>query len=124
MRRYKILVLDDDETIGISLKMFLEDSGWQAETAESAESALELLSRERFDGVIVDLRLPGMDGLSFIQYAAERYPDLIHVIYTGSTDIEIPDDIRRNRRVADQIYIKPVDDVRILLDAIDSLIVR
>lgn len=64
-----VLVVDDDEGVRAVMATALEDDGWQVETAENGRKALESLTRARPDAIILDLRMPVMDGLTF----AEQY---------------------------------------------------
>ena len=59
----RVLVVDDDEDIRVSLRRALALEGFDAVLAPDAESALELLKREEFDVVVLDRGLPGIDGL-------------------------------------------------------------
>lgn len=61
-----ILVVDDETPVRISLAAYLEDEGFEVRVADSAERALESVSADPPDVAVVDLRLPGMDGASFI----------------------------------------------------------
>jgi DNA-binding response OmpR family regulator len=58
-----ILVVDDDEAIRILLKEELTEEGYQVITADNARDALKLVEQEPLDLVILDIRMPGMDGL-------------------------------------------------------------
>jgi DNA-binding response OmpR family regulator len=60
-------LIDDDELMRRSLALNLEEAGYRASTASSAETALELLRRERPDLILLDIGLPGMDGLDALQ---------------------------------------------------------
>jgi CheY-like chemotaxis protein len=64
-----VLVVDDDEGVREVMATALEDDGWEVETAENGKSALEALLDARPGAIILDLRMPVMDGLTF----AERY---------------------------------------------------
>jgi CheY-like chemotaxis protein len=64
-----VLVVDDDEGVRAVMATVLEDEGWTVETAENGQSALETLRWARPEAIILDLRMPVMDGLAF----AERY---------------------------------------------------
>jgi two-component system, chemotaxis family, chemotaxis protein CheY len=64
-----VLVVDDDEGVRAVMATALEDDGWTVETAENGRTALETLNVVRPEAIILDLRMPVMDGLSF----AERY---------------------------------------------------
>lgn len=64
-----VLVVDDDEGVRAVMATALEDDGWDVETAENGRSALKTLREAQPDAIILDLRMPVMDGLTF----AERY---------------------------------------------------
>src|SRR3712207_5633718 len=64
-----VLVVDDDEGVRAVMATALEDDGWTVETAENGRTALETLHWARPEAIILDLRMPVMDGLTF----AERY---------------------------------------------------
>jgi diguanylate cyclase (GGDEF)-like protein/PAS domain S-box-containing protein len=57
-----ILVVDDDEVVRLLLHQFLKGAGYQVTEAEDGHQALDILSRERFDLVIMDISMPGLDG--------------------------------------------------------------
>jgi DNA-binding response OmpR family regulator len=62
-----ILLVDDDELMRRSLALNLEEAGFRASTASSAEAALELVRRDRPDLILLDIGLPGMDGLDALR---------------------------------------------------------
>lgn len=62
-----VLVVDDDEGVRAVMATALEDDGWTVETAENGKTALETLSGSHPDAIILDLRMPVMDGLTFAQ---------------------------------------------------------
>jgi CheY-like chemotaxis protein len=62
-----VLVVDDDEGVRAVMATALEDDGWTVETAENGKSALETLNEWQPDAIILDLRMPVMDGLTFAQ---------------------------------------------------------
>ena len=61
-----ILIVDDQETILFFLRDRLEQLGFAIFTASSAAEALELLQKDSFQGILLDLEMPGMDGLSML----------------------------------------------------------
>jgi CheY-like chemotaxis protein len=67
--RGMVLVVEDDEGVRAVMATALEDEGWIVETAENGRTALDTLVWARPEAIILDLRMPIMDGLSF----AERY---------------------------------------------------
>ena len=85
---HNILIVDDEAGIRQSLKGVLEDEGYKVATAESGESCLETLRRRSFDVVLLDIWLPGMDGLETLEKIreAEDGPEII--IISGHGTIE------------------------------------
>jgi DNA-binding NtrC family response regulator len=78
----RILIVDDEESILIAFKKLLQSKVLAVDTAETMGDAEELLKGNRYDAVIVDLRLTGVtgeEGLEIIKYVKEFYP-LTHVI--------------------------------------------
>ena len=62
-----VLVVDDDEGVRAVMATALEDDGWTVQTAENGCTALETLIWARPEAIILDLRMPVMDGLTFAQ---------------------------------------------------------
>ena len=65
MAAKKILVIEDDASIGELIEFNLQKNGFESSRTESAEKALKLLEREQFDLILLDLMLAGMDGMDF-----------------------------------------------------------
>jgi two-component system response regulator AtoC len=68
----KILLVDDEPSMRHMLRLVLEKGGYWIAEAADGESALTLMEKEHFDLVLCDIRMPGMDGLSFIREAVRR----------------------------------------------------
>ena len=117
----KILVMDDDEAVRFSLFSFLEDCGYEVLTSDTAEDAMEKLKTEKIDVVIVDLRLPGMDGDIFIETTHAQYENLGYIIYTGSTEFTVSEKIVNLPQVYDEIFFKPITDISLLEEAINNI---
>ena len=81
----RVLVLDDNTMLTQMLGSMLDIYGYQAATANAGEEALELLAYDRFDVVLADLRMPGMDGQEFYRRAVAEHPELARriVFLTG-----------------------------------------
>jgi len=78
-----ILVVDDDLSVREVVRMALEDAGYSAHAVETGESALESLAKEKFDLVVLDLRLPGMDGIEVLRNIKAIMESLPVVMITG-----------------------------------------
>ena len=78
-----VLIVEDERTLARAVKLFLTESGYEAEVAGDAEKALELLERLRPDVVFTDVRLPGMSGIELLQKIHEFDPAIPVIIMTA-----------------------------------------
>ena len=67
-----ILIVDDETNIRDLMVRYLKTDGIEGEGAENAYSAQRLLSQKPFDGCLIDLRMPGMDGLELIRWIRQE----------------------------------------------------
>jgi DNA-binding response OmpR family regulator len=81
----RILTVEDDERIRTSVKMALEDEGWDVVEAESGEQAVEAFTAQPTDVVLIDLMLPGIDGFELCR-TIRRTSDVPIVMVTARTD--------------------------------------
>ena len=102
-----ILVVDDEESICWSFREFLGDEGHRVETAASAEDALRLAGEVRPDAVVLDVRLPGVDGLTALPRLRERSGGSPVVVMTAFGDLETA--VRAVEAGAFGYLIKPFD---------------
>jgi two-component system nitrogen regulation response regulator NtrX len=88
---HNILIVDDESGIRDSLKGVLEDDGYQTGEAESGESCLDLLDKHAFDVVLLDVWLPGMDGLDTLQKIREldNPPEVIMISGHGTIETAV-----------------------------------
>lgn len=121
MSERRILIVDDESSIRESLAEFLRDFGMIVETAVNAEEALEQLAEQPFDLMIADLRLPGMTGDVMILKAHQLQPNLRFLIHTGSIDYRLSGELLALGLNLDQVILKPLADLSILVDKIESL---
>ncbi len=85
---HSVLVVDDEANIRKTLEGVMSDEGYRVVTAESGEKALEVLSRSVVDVVLLDVWLPGMDGLEALRRAREMYPLLPVIMISGHGTID------------------------------------
>jgi DNA-binding response OmpR family regulator len=79
----RVLVVEDEEDLGSVFRDFLSELGHQAVVVRSAEAALGTLATERPDAIILDIHLPGMSGLDFLQLRPVREAGLPIVAVSG-----------------------------------------
>jgi DNA-binding response OmpR family regulator len=87
----RVLIVDDERNIRLTLKGALEAIGLEADAVFQGEEALEKLTERTYAAMILDLRLPGMDGLAVLRRVAESYTELKVIIITayGTVDAVI-----------------------------------
>jgi response regulator RpfG family c-di-GMP phosphodiesterase len=85
-RSLRVLIVDDEEPIRNALGRFLTQRGYGVRTAGTGEQALELLLEEEADGVLLDVRLPGISGIDLVPQVLEVAPDAAIVMLTAVTD--------------------------------------
>ena len=117
----KILIVDDERAIRNSLKEILEDEQYEVEVAPDAPTALQMAEGDRFQVVLCDIKMPGMDGVELLSVLHEKVPDTAVVMMTGHGDIDTAVDCIR--KGAYDFLTKPLDLNRILItikNAIDK----
>ncbi|MBS1262505.1 MAG: Transcriptional regulatory protein tctD [Calditrichaeota bacterium] len=102
----RVLLIDDEEELVTTLVERLEIRGIEAEAVTDGHAALELMSREPFDVVAADLKMPGLGGLEVIEILRERYPDVKILLITGHGR---PDEEVKDYKVAGvhEVLVKP-----------------
>ena len=86
----KILIVDDDEGIRVSLKIVLERDGYEVLVAERGAEGIEVVRQfpEDIEMVISDFKMPGMDGLETLTEISRINPDIIRIILTGYATLD------------------------------------
>lgn len=100
-----ILVVDDEHVIREILADFLTMEGFRVRTAEDGRSALDELSRSRYDLVLSDLKMPNMGGIELLQAIGEHSPNVVTIIMTGFGTVETAIDAMK--RGAYDYVLKP-----------------
>ena len=116
-----VLIVDDENPIRLSLEAYFEDEGYSVVSAESGELALDILQEQSFDVGIIDMRLPGMNGVEFILKAAEINDKMRFLIYTGSTEFNLPQNLMDLGVTKQDLFRKPLRDMKVLVDAVIRL---
>ena len=88
MAHASILIVDDEPGVRTSLAGVLGDEGYQVESVETGEACLERTARRSFDVIVLDIWLPGMDGLATLARLRERQVDAQVVVISGHGNIE------------------------------------
>lgn len=91
MVKDKILIVDDEPDIALILKLQLEDAGYRTATARDGVEGLEAITRDSYSLVLLDIKMPRIDGLQMLERVQRSHPQLAVVMMTahGSEDIAV-----------------------------------
>ncbi len=115
----RILVIDDEPDIRRTLKMTLEYEGYEVLTAGSGTEGLECVRTERPDAVLLDIKMPGLDGLEVLEKLRAQGSDAEVLIISGHGDIS--DAVRATKLGAFDFLEKPLEQERLSLSLRNAL---
>lgn len=124
MQMYKILIVEDEELERTSIKIFLEENLPEAEIVGEARSgfeALEMIENREINLMLVDINIPGVDGLEVIRHARKKLPDAVIIITTAYDDFNVAH--RAIKLKVDDFLLKPIRK-EVLLDSVKSFASR
>jgi DNA-binding NtrC family response regulator len=115
MPKRPILIVDDEPIVRESLRDWLRDAGYQVATAESGEEALDLVQKQDFSIIVLDVRLPGKTGISVLREIKAFKPQIKSIVITAYPSAELADEARALGAV--DYLIKPIapDDLERLV---------
>ena len=86
LKELKTLLIDDNVIVRDTLQTIFAQKGCSLKAYETAEEGLQALEKERFDVIISDLKLPGIDGVEFFKRALCSHPDTVRILISGYGD--------------------------------------
>src|SRR5215207_2417496 len=119
--RASVLVVDDEASIRDSLRMILEFEGYRVDEAGSGPQALTRVAERPPDALLLDIKMPEMDGLDLLKALRERGYDMPVLMISGHADVQTA--VEATRRGAYDFFEKPLQRERVLVslrNAIDS----
>jgi hypothetical protein len=108
----RILVVDDDEHVRIALAELLREEEFEVSTAESGEEALKRILQKEFDLALVDVQMPGMNGLELLKKLKESQPAIDVIMITAYATLDVA--IQALRLGAYDFICKPSENEEIL----------
>jgi YesN/AraC family two-component response regulator len=89
--RTSVLFVDDEKLVlrGVRRTMLLLDSEIECRFAESGQDAIDLLSQEKADIIISDMKMPGMDGGALLKKVKDNWPNTFRVIMSGQSERDL-----------------------------------
>lgn len=101
----KVLVVEDDRTVGEYVRRGLEEQQYQAELVDNGAEALDLISGGKYDLVVLDLRLPGMNGVEVVRTLRDRGIAVPILVLTAQDSVDTK--VQALRAGADDYVTKP-----------------
>jgi DNA-binding NtrC family response regulator len=86
LKKMKTLLIDDNVIVRDTLQAIFSQMGCSLKAYETAEEGLQALEKERYDIIISDLKLPGIDGVEFFKRAICSHPDTVRILISGYGD--------------------------------------
>jgi HD-like signal output (HDOD) protein/CheY-like chemotaxis protein len=104
----RILFVDDESMVLDGLRRMLRGmrNEWEMEFVPSGDDALRSLAGGQFDVIVTDMRMPGMDGCQLLNRVKELYPDVVRIVLSGQSDMEM---VLKSVGPAHQFLSKPCD---------------
>jgi signal transduction histidine kinase len=112
-----VLLVDDEPGIVRLCQRLLEKGGYRVIGVMDPQASMDLIDSEQIDLLLVDIRMPKMDGFELLKWARERQPDLAVVVMTGYGNVETA--VEALHRGADGLVLKPFAG-NVLLDSVRS----
>lgn len=107
IRKAKVLLVDDEEDFVMTLTERLRTRGLDVTAVTRGEDAIEMVAKQDFDAVVLDLAMPGMDGLETLKRIKEHHPETEIIMLTGHGSVQTG--IKAMKLGADDFLEKPVE---------------
>lgn len=117
----RILIVDDDERIRTVLSLILREHGYIVETAKDGKEAIAKSNARFFSLVVIDVRLPDIEGIKLLSMLRETFPKTRKIVITGYPTLR--NAIESLNRGADAYLLKPLD-IEELLRTISEQLTR
>jgi putative two-component system response regulator len=117
-----ILIIEDEAPVRLSMAAYLNDFGYLTLEADNGSAGLEMFRKKTPDLILLDLRMPGMDGLKVLSVLSEEAPDTPVIVVSGAGKIE--DVVEALRKGAWDYMLKPISDMQVLMHAIGKALER
>jgi len=88
MSEHQVWIIDDDSSIRWVLEKALSSAGLKVSSFETADAALEQINTSLPDAIVTDIRMPGLNGLEFLEIINKKHPDIPAIIMTAHSDLD------------------------------------
>ena len=111
-QNFSVLVVDDEDALRSVLSTELLSEGYVVETAADGDDAIAILQQKTFDLVLLDIKMPRVDGFEVLRFIKQRYPSTKVIMLTGFADLK--NAIESKKLGAEDFVSKPYDLVDLL----------
>jgi DNA-binding NtrC family response regulator len=87
-RTERILIVDDEHFIRDVLTQVAAGEGFESDATQNAQEAIRKLTETKYEMVLTDIRMPGLDGLQLLEHVSSHYPEIAVIMITGVTDLD------------------------------------
>jgi two-component system nitrogen regulation response regulator NtrX len=119
MSKATILIVDDEKNIRRSVEMICSGEGYQVKSAGDADEALKVLGSEMVDLVLLDIVLPGMDGLTLLKKIHTKFPDVVVIMISGHATVQ--NAVTATKEGAYDFIEKPISKEKLLISIQNAL---
>lgn len=110
--RHKILIVDDDKDMTTTLTLILSEEGYEATSAKDGQEAIKIVSEKRFDLILMDIRMPGLNGVETYKEIRKIRPGVPVAMMTAySVESLVKEALEHNAR---EVIYKPFDTEKLL----------
>lgn len=119
-KKFKILVCDDEAGVRDFLKFLLEPLGYEIHTANNGSEAIDIVFKEEFDIIFMDVHMPGISGIEALETIRKKKPQQSVVIFSSSSDPFYVLESQAKQKGALECLFKPfeLDDVLKMIDKV------
>jgi len=115
----KLLIVDDEDTLRMLVRTELEENGYAVDDAEDGEKALEKIQADSYDLVILDIAMPGLNGLKVLQKIRETNNAVKVIMLTGVDELKIA---RDSLQLGASDFLTKPYDIKTLLACINRVL--
>ena len=108
----RVLVVDDEDALRMVLSSELSSSGYEVATASDGDEAITVIQNKKFDLVLLDIKMPKIDGFEVLKFIKKNYPAMKVIMLTGFADLK--NAIESKKHGAEDFVSKPYDLVDLL----------
>lgn len=113
--KHKIMIVDDEEQVRMTIRLQLKDTGLEIIEAEDGAQGIAMLDNENaliIDAIICDVRMPKINGVEAVQYFRKEYPAIPVIVLTGFPDVKLATEFLKEG--VDDYLVKPVEKEKLI----------